>query len=186
MSSLSFPESAWGDIKRWRKPSTPCFIRSSRFSNWLGEASLRRRTASTTMPVVSAAAPVVWGDVVMDRKWGASICSTETVFGAVIEALLERSRTVSEVIWLGETDGIYDQQGSTIPVISPQTVDQVLETLGGAAGTDVTGGMRHRLETAARLANLGISSWIVNGLVPDLLERRLSGEVVPGTQVSPG
>src|SRR5262249_32654403 len=55
--------------------------------------------------------------------------------------------------------------------------------LGGAAGTDVTGGMRHRVETALDLADLGIPSLILDGREAGLLERALAGEAVPGKEV---
>ena len=51
------------------------------------------------------------------------------------------------------------------------------------AGTDVTGGMRHRLETALELAGLGIPSLLANGLTPGLLSAALRGEEVTGTEV---
>ncbi len=58
--------------------------------------------------------------------------------------------------------------------------------MSGAAGTDVTGGMRHRIEAAWRLAELGVRSWIVDGRVPGNLERAARGESVAGTLVELG
>ena len=58
-----------------------------------------------------------------------------------------------------------------------------MAAIGAPAGTDVTGGMRHRVETALALARLGIPSLLANGLVPGLLERALRGEPVAGTEV---
>lgn len=118
--------------------------------------------------------PVVYGDVVLDREQGVAICSTERM----LEALAGRL-SVRRVLWLGETDGVYDKEGRTLPRISS------LEGLRFAspAGTDVTGGMRHRVETALALARQGVTSVIFNGLTPGLLERALLGESVPGTEV---
>jgi isopentenyl phosphate kinase len=83
------------------------------------------------------------------------------------------------VLWLGETDGVYGEDGLTLPRISN------LEGLHftSPAGTDVTGGMRHRVETALALARKGVRSVIFNGRTPGLLERALLGEEVPGTEV---
>ncbi|MCG8455328.1 MAG: hypothetical protein MI919_03535, partial [Holophagales bacterium] len=53
----------------------------------------------------------------------------------------------------------------------------------GAAGTDVTGGMLLRLETAERLARRGITSWIADGRRPGLFRAALDGKAVPGTAV---
>lgn len=118
--------------------------------------------------------PVVYGDVVMDRGQGVAICSTERIL-----EMLSTRLTVRRVLWLGETDGVYGEDGRTLPRISS------LEGLHFAspAGTDVTGGMRHRVETALALARQGVRSVIFNGRTPGLLERALLGEEVPGTEV---
>ncbi len=55
--------------------------------------------------------------------------------------------------------------------------------IGAAAGTDVTGGMLHRVETALALAARGIPSLIANGTTPGLLAAALRGEPVVGTEV---
>ena len=127
--------------------------------------------------------PVVFGDVVLDRDWGACICSTETVFLALARRLRRRGQTIRRVLWLGETDGIYDGQGRTIPRIRADEVGRVLADVGGARGADVTGGMAHRLETAGALARLGIPSWILDGRVPGRLGAALAGRRVPGTRI---
>lgn len=127
--------------------------------------------------------PVVHGDVVMDRELGASISSTEAVFLALAERLQARDVIVRRSIWLGETDGIYDSRGVTIEKLPLDAVGEVLDRLEGASGTDVTGGMRHRLETAASLAELGVESWIANGLEPGVLGQILKGRWAKGTRV---
>ncbi|HEX3128265.1 MAG TPA: isopentenyl phosphate kinase [Thermoanaerobaculia bacterium] len=118
--------------------------------------------------------PVVYGDVVMDREQGVAICSTERI----LETLATRL-TVRQVLWLGETDGVYGEDGRILPRIS--SLEGLRFT--SPAGTDVTGGMRHRVETALALARHGVKSVIFNGLTPGLLERALLGETVPGTEV---
>ncbi len=130
--------------------------------------------------------PVVYGDVVMDREWGCSICSTETLFVTLISALQERGRRVERVFWLGETDGVYGAGGATIPEIAPAEAARALEQVAGAEGVDVTGGMRHRLEAALELAGRGVASWVGNGLEPGRLGRAVAGEPVPGTWIRAG
>lgn len=122
--------------------------------------------------------PVVYGDVVMDLDQGVSICSTERM----LEILAHRL-PVRRALWLGETDGVYDAEGRTISRLSSDDFQEVLKSIGSPAGTDVTGGMRHRLETALALTRLGVRSLLLNGLTPGLLERALLGEEVPGTVV---
>ena len=129
--------------------------------------------------------PVTFGDVVMDTEWGASICSTEEVFEALIAALAGSGQRVARVLWMGATAGILDGDGSTIPAIDGDNVAEVAKHLGETVGADVTGGMRLRLETAWRLAERGIESWILNGLEPGVLRAALDGEPAGGTRVAP-
>jgi isopentenyl phosphate kinase len=129
--------------------------------------------------------PVVYGDVVMDRERGVAICSTERMFEALAERLPALGIRVTRALWLGETDGVWDAAGRTVPRISAaDAADADTAAIGAAEGTDVTGGMLHRVETAIALARLGIPSRIVNGLTPGALERALLGEPVPGTEVA--
>jgi isopentenyl phosphate kinase len=125
--------------------------------------------------------PVVYGDVVMDLDQGVAICSTERML-----ELLAHRLPVRRALWLGETDGVYDGQGRTLPRLSADDFEEALKSIGSPAGTDVTGGMRHRVETALALTRLGIRSLLFNGLTPGLLERALLGEEVPGTAIAPG
>lgn len=127
--------------------------------------------------------PVLYGDVVMDREWGAAICSTERLFELAVPRLLERGWTIRRVLWLGETDGLYDASGRTVAHLSETSFAEAVQAIGAPAGTDVTGGMRHRVETALALARLGVSSLLANGLTPGLLEAALRGEIVVGTVI---
>jgi isopentenyl phosphate kinase len=127
--------------------------------------------------------PVLYGDVVMDRERGAAILSTETLFALAARRLLERGSTIRRAVWLGETDGLYDAEGRTIPRVAAEDSETAIQAIGAPRGTDVTGGMRHRLETAVELARLGIPSLLVNGLTPGVLEAAIRGEPVSGTQV---
>jgi isopentenyl phosphate kinase len=124
--------------------------------------------------------PVLYGDVVLDRSQGVAICSTETLLELLARRLPERGVTIRQAIWLGETDGVYDAAGRTLPQLSAADFENAAQAIGSPAGTDVTGGMRHRVETALALSRLGVPSLIANGLVPGLLEQALAGEAVPG------
>ncbi len=127
--------------------------------------------------------PVVYGDVVLDRERGVSICSTETLFALLASRLPERGVTVRKAIWLGETSGVYDRDGSPLPRLTRSDLHAAGTAIGASRGTDVTGGMRHRVETALALADLGVPSLIADGQVPGLLASALAGEEVPGTVV---
>jgi len=144
--------------------------------------------------------PVVYGDVVTDREQGVAICSTEAAFLALARALPKHGWRVREALWLGVTPGVLDDAGRPIAEIRRGDVaaEDAIRHAGAAAGTDVTGGMAHRLDAALALADLGAASLIADGSVPGLLRqalRTLSGrergsrdagaEKVPGTRVLP-
>jgi isopentenyl phosphate kinase len=155
-------------------------------------ASAGRRGALDRRPLTLALelglVPVTFGDVLMDAEWGASICSTEMAFEAIADALSGSRWRIARVLWMGATDGIWDAAGRTLPSVDASNVEVVLAGLSSgsdrAAGEDVTGGMRLRLETAWRLAGLGIESWILDGLRPEVLLAALGGERRGGTVVS--
>jgi isopentenyl phosphate kinase len=129
--------------------------------------------------------PILYGDVVLDRQRGATILSTETIFVALAEQLVERGHQVERAFWLGETQGVYDHRREVLRELSPAGAKKALEVARRAEGIDVTGGMRHRVEAALRLAEMGVTSWILDGREPGVLGRALAGEAGLGTIVGP-
>jgi len=130
--------------------------------------------------------PVVFGDVIMDREWGASIGSTESVFLALAPALGSRGVFVRRVVWLGATDGVLDAAGAAIAEIPIAELDRRTAGIEGAAGTDVTGGIRLRLQAVGSLAHQGIASWIGDGRRPGSLLEGLEDTAEHGTRILPG
>lgn len=130
--------------------------------------------------------PVVYGDVVMDRERGWSIASTEAVFLALVEELGRRGEIVARALWAGTTDGVLNEDGERLDEVRVDRAAPALAAAGAAAGTDVTGGMRHRLEAALELARRGIPSRVFDATVPGRLAAALRGEEVPGTRVVSG
>lgn len=127
--------------------------------------------------------PVFYGDVVLDHLWGASIFSTETVVKYLVGRLRRRRVAVRRLLWCGETDGLYDSEGKTIPRVDSSNFAHARSQIGATSGTDVTGGMHLRLATTMALARRGIESWLINGRTPGVVEAALRGETVPGTRV---
>lgn len=126
--------------------------------------------------------PVTYGDVVMDHEWSASILSTETVLRYLILRLRRWRFEIRRLLWLGETDGVYDRDGENIPRLDAATLRDALKHIDAPAGTDVTGGMLLRLETARALARLGIESWLLNGRAAGQLAAGLRREPAGGTR----
>ena len=68
-----------------------------------------------------------------------------------------------------------------IPRISSDNIEEVGKYLAGSSGIDVTGGMKHKVEKMLELAEKGIKSQIINGLVPGNLKKALLDKKVKGT-----
>ena len=132
--------------------------------------------------------PVTMGDVAIDRRRGAAIVSTETVFEFLAGALPALGIEVRRALWLGVVAGVLDDAGRLIPRIDATNIEAASAAAGGSAAVDVTGGMEHRLVTAWRLARGGVESLILDGREPGLLESVLRhpgrAAEVAGTLVS--
>lgn len=127
--------------------------------------------------------PVVYGDVVADRRRGATIASTERLFLRLSEGLPRHGWRVARCLWLGVTAGVYDGDGRVLPRLGPGNGEAIPEAVGGSPDADVTGGMRHRVETALRMSRLGVCSWIGDGRDAGSLVRALAGRAEGGTRV---
>ena len=131
------------------------------------------------------ALPVTLGDVTLDRTSGGAICSTETVLFSLVRVLHNQDVPVGPALWLGDTEGVYDETGRLLDAIVPSEAEAALSATTSSGASDVTGGMRHRLETALALARDGVSSLIAGGEAPGRLEGALRQQAVPGTWVLP-
>ena len=127
--------------------------------------------------------PLIYGDVILDRRRGAVICSTETLIEWLLDVLSDDLR-VSRVLWMGATDGILDQRGQRIDHVSRESLASALEATGGSGGIDTTGGMRHRLQAAWSCCERGVPSWILDGSRESVLLEALRGHRLGGTAVS--
>jgi isopentenyl phosphate kinase len=125
--------------------------------------------------------PLVYGDVSVDEVRGGTIISTEAIF-----FYLARHLPVSNIILLGEVEGVYAQNEQIIPEITPNNLHAIEEALGGSAGTDVTGGMETKVRDMVALTQLvpGLTIRIMNGTKPESLQRTILGEIHPGTRIS--
>jgi isopentenyl phosphate kinase len=124
--------------------------------------------------------PVVYGDVAFDCKQGAAIVSTETVF-----TFLAQHLKPSRVLIAGVEKGVYanyPESGKILRSISAKDLEEI--DLGGAQATDVTGGMRGKVDAALEIADLDldIEVRIFSGEVPGSIENALLG-AKPGTLV---
>jgi len=122
--------------------------------------------------------PVLHGDVVMDRKKGASVVSGDTLV-----PYLARELGVQRVGMATETHGVLDTDNNTVPVITEHNIEKVRQYLTPPDRADVTGWMAGKLEKLLVLAEQGIQSWIFSGIEEGNVAAFLDGQPV-GTLVS--
>lgn len=133
-------------------------------------------------------APVVYGDVSLDEVRGGTIISTEEIF-----AYLAPRLRPARILLVGEVDGVLTADpasgvaGGLVETISLESAPELLQTLGGSRGMDVTGGMSTKVrdmlalvEAIPDLRVVRILSGLTPGLVRDVL---VHDEIRAGTRI---
>jgi isopentenyl phosphate kinase len=125
--------------------------------------------------------PVVQGDVAFDRRWGATVVSTEQVMG-----YLARQLKPERVLLAGDEEGVHAQfppQGPALEVLRRRDLPAL--SLSAASGPDVTGGMAEKVAWALGIAAdlPGAVVRIFSGSNPGNLGAVLKGAAL-GTLVS--
>ena len=120
-------------------------------------------------------------DKVIQTGGGGTIVSTETVF-----TYLAQNMPVTQVLLLGEVDGVLDLDHNVIPRITPANYESIKPALKGSGGVDVTGGMLTKVEDMLSLIEDKpyLSITILNGQTPGLLQQALMGETILGTVIA--
>lgn len=125
--------------------------------------------------------PVIYGDIILDEKQGCCIFSGEKTLDILAKHLKDNYKTV-HIILCGDTNGVYDSEGRTIPKIDRSLFKKLASSITGSGGTDVTGGMIHKVETSLKLAiDFGIVTRIINGKSLGKLKRVLLKNEVKDT-----
>jgi isopentenyl phosphate kinase len=128
--------------------------------------------------------PVLYGDVVFDEKQGFCIYSSEMMLSILAKEAQPNFSDI-KIIYCGNTDGIYDSSGKTIPQITPRSFRKLKRFITGSDQTDVTGGMLHKAEESLVLAKKGVETNIVNGNRVGELKKAILGKKTLGTMMSP-
>lgn len=117
--------------------------------------------------------PVIHGDVVMDLSRGACIVSGDQLVRYLAAAL-----SIGRVGLATDVPGVLDKNGAVVPVITRHTIASI--HVGDSKHTDVTGGMRGKIDELLGLADAGIGSDIFHvSRVADFL----AGSAHGGTSV---
>lgn len=127
--------------------------------------------------------PVVYGDVSLDLKRDCCILSTEEIFRYLTTRL-----NVNRIIIGCDVNGVFDKDpkqfpsAKKIPLITPETLTEVYQSLGSSIGIDVTGGMQSKVLTLLEIVNeTDIECEILDITRPRVLEQTLNGKKGIGT-----
>lgn len=129
--------------------------------------------------------PVTFGDVVLDRSLGFSICS-----GDLLIQLLTQKFHPTKTIFVIDEDGLYTEnpkQNPNATLIKKATIEDLnkLKTTANKHA-DVTRGMEGKLQTIQNVAQMGIDTVLVNGNIEKRLYNILTGKPTIQTLVQGG
>ncbi len=125
--------------------------------------------------------PVMFGDVVADRRKGFAICSGDQAM-----EVLARKFKPSTIVFVSDVDGLYtsdpkkDENAKLIENVDRNMIDNIDSELTVA---DVTGGIRGKIEEMLEMCGDSGECVLLNGTVPGRLEAFLKGEDVVCTRV---
>lgn len=117
--------------------------------------------------------PLLFGDGVLDNKWGCSILSGDTII-----SYLAKKLKAERVIFLSDVDGIYtadpkaNPAAKLIPEINDRNFNKIIKGLTSTKRQDVTGEMRGKFISLRRSLK-GLPVMIVNGLKAQTLQQAL-------------
>ncbi len=120
--------------------------------------------------------PVLPGDIIWDKKWKSTIYSGETVLNEIGLYLKKKGFTINKIIQVGETNGVYDNEGKTIKLINKNNWRDLQKFVFKNKRADISGGMKHKIETALYIANKGIETWITSGVISNEFRYALHGK----------
>lgn len=129
--------------------------------------------------------PLVYGDVIFDQSQGFTIYSAEKILGILARELKDIYK-IEKIVECGDTDGVYDAKGKTIPIINSRNFREVKKWITGSKVTDVTGGMIHKVEESLKLAKeTKIPTVLINGNKRGNLLKAINNQSHSGSWILP-
>ncbi len=128
--------------------------------------------------------PVVFGDVVFDRRKGFGICS-----GDQIMEVLCRIYDPEKAVFVSDVDGLFDKDPKKNPgsKLLPEVTWDLLKTVSSDISVDdVTGGVGAKMESMLRMTSSKRDCVLVNGSVEGRLYSLLKGDKVISTTAKGG
>lgn len=128
--------------------------------------------------------PITTGDVIVDRKKGCTIWSTEEVLSFFAQRFQENGWDVQQIIHVTEVEGFYGLDGKLIEHLDAKVWPDLKSAVTVTRGFDVTGGMMTKVEESLQIAQKGIESAIISGLKKDNLYNLLTEREWVGTRIT--
>jgi len=129
--------------------------------------------------------PLTFGDVVLDKKLGFSICS-----GDLLVLLIARYFKPEKVIFVIDEDGLFTSNpkiDKNARFIEKSTIEELEDlTTKLDSHDDVTKGMEGKIDTIKYIANLGIDNILLNGNINNRLYDTLIGNETKSTTIHGG
>jgi isopentenyl phosphate kinase len=139
--------------------------------------------ASLEAALNAGVVPVIFGDIVFDAVQGGRVLSTESLMIHLARRLRPR-----RILLAGLEEGVwadFPKRQTLIQKISPANYNSLSAKIGGSQGTDVTGGMRMKVEEMLAVVNdvEGLTVQIFSGEKRGNLAKALA-EAALGTMIS--
>lgn len=127
--------------------------------------------------------PVIYGDIVFDTITGGKVLSTEALMNYLAKQLPPERILLAGLeaaVWAD-----FPGRSQKIAKVTPATLSHLTDKIGGSQSTDVTGGMRSKVDEMLRLVQQipTLTVQIFSGEESGNVERVLSGEIL-GTLIS--
>ena len=137
---------------------------------------IMKDTTPIEMMINQKLMPVMFGDVVMDKKLGFAICSGDQIMEKLSSLIKPK-----KIIFVSDIDGLYtkdpknNKDAKLIPFIDSSTLKNIKQE---TSVDDVTGGVYGKMESMLRLSSKDMDCILINGTVNGRLESALKNEDV--------
>lgn len=117
--------------------------------------------------------PVLYGDVLLDRRKGIGILS-----GDYLVSYIAKKLNANKVILCTDVDGVFtsdpkkDKNAKFIKKLSKENIKDI-KKLDGSKSTDVTGGMKKKVVELLKISKKDMKIKLINGFKKGLLKREL-------------
>ncbi len=156
-------------------PSAMARVENGKITNW--------DVAPLEASLASGIVPVVYGDIAFDPIRGGTILSTEMLMFYLAHRLHPKT-----ILLAGLEAGVwadFPRRQQRVQRVTASTFDTLAGRIGGSHGTDVTGGMRSKVEEMLELVRQlpGVTVQIFSGEEVGNVEAALNGQVL-GTLIA--